>query len=166
MAKGEDKRIVTGVGMDAQDGTSSAAGAPFNRESMQQLRVTHTWEKYADRLTWGKGQCLAILDDGCDLADPVWQAELPWGRKVVAGYNSIDGNDDPTPVPPGYHGTSVGYPSSMNLDGMYGVAYNNAVAQVRCVRRVHLTGQEDDEATGRQFRELDLLAAVDHVFAP
>ena len=114
---------------------------PQNEANFAQMRVIDTWQEYAGRLTWGKGQCLAILDDGCDLTDPPWQVEMPWGRKVFATYNSIDGNDDPTPVPPGYHGTSVGYPSSLNHQGVHGVAYNDFVAHVRCVTIVHLDGQ-------------------------
>jgi len=117
--------------------------APYNAESFSQIRVIDTWRKYAGELTWGKGQCLAILDDGCDLSDPPWQVEMAWGRKVIATHNSIDGNDDPTPVPPGYHGTSVGYPSSLQHGGVNGIAYNNFVAQVRCVTIVHLQGQHE-----------------------
>lgn len=129
------------VGIDPQDEILSAEGSPYNAESFGQMRVTETWHKYKDTLTWGKGQCLAILDDGCVLSDPPWQVTMPWGPKVVATYNSIDDNDDPTPVPPGYHGTSVGYPSSMKHEGVHGVAFNNQVAQVRCVSVVHLDGQ-------------------------
>ncbi len=131
------------VGIDPQDVTRAESGVPYNAESFKQMRVVDTWHKYKDVLSWGKGQCLAILDDGCDVSVPAWQVQLPWGPKVVATYNSIDDNDDPTPVPPGYHGTTVGYPSSMNHDGMYGVAYQNAVAQVRCVRIVHLHQQDE-----------------------
>lgn len=119
----------------------SVPGTPHDRGSFAQMRVLDVWRQYADQLTWGRGQCLAILDDGCDLTDPAWQVEMPWGRKVIATHNSIDGNDDPTPVPPGYHGTSVGYPSSLNHEGVRGVAYDNHVAQVRCVTIVHLSGQ-------------------------
>ncbi len=131
------------VGIDPQDVGGAAEPTPYNTESFDQIRVLDTWRKYADNLTWGKGQCLAILDDGCDLCDPPWQVVMPWGKKVIATYNSIDGNDDPTPIPPGYHGTSVGYPSSMNHTGIHGVAYNNFVAQVRCVSKVHLKGQHE-----------------------
>jgi len=129
--------------IDPMDVASSAQRAPYNQVSFTQIRVLDTWRKYADELTWGKGQCLAILDDGCDLSDPPWQVRMPWGKKVIAAYNSIDGNDDPSPVPPGYHGTSVGYPSSIRHDGVCGVAYNNFVAQVRCVSEVHLDGQHE-----------------------
>jgi len=129
------------VGIDPQDVANSLEPTPHNTESFRQIRVIDAWCKYSDHLTWGKGQCLAILDDGCDLAAPPWQVEMPWGRKVIATYNSIDGNDDPSPVAPGYHGTSVGYPSSINHAGIRGVAYNNFVAHVRCVTTVHLQGQ-------------------------
>jgi len=109
--------------------------------------------KYAGVLSWGKGQALAILDDGCDLTVPEWKTTLPWGQpKVVAGYDSIDGDDDPTPVPPGYHGTSVGYPSSLYHTGKLGVAYNNSVIHVRAVTIVHLRKDESESmARGLQW---------------
>ena len=128
-------------GIDPQDSRETTAQGAYNQVSFAQMRVTETWLKYADVLTWGRGQCLAILDDGCDLSVPQWRVQMEWGPKVVATYNSIDSNDDPGPVPPGYHGTSVGYPSSINHEGVRGVAYNDSVAQVRCVSIVHLQGQ-------------------------
>lgn len=131
------------VGIDSQDTAQSLRATPYNAESFRQFRAIETWDVYADALTWGRGQCLAILDDGCDLTDPPWQVALPWGKKVIATYNSIDDNDDPTPVPPGYHGTSVGYPSSLKHKGVHGVAYNNFVAHVRCVSNVHLDAQHE-----------------------
>ncbi len=131
------------VGIDKQDVKKSETQVPFNKESFSQIKVLETWEKYAEKLSWGKGQCLAILDDGCDLSVPQWQVEMKWGPKVIATYNSIDDNNDPTPVPPGYHGTTVGNPSSLNYNGVLGVAYNNFVAHVRCVSQVHLQGQTE-----------------------
>jgi hypothetical protein len=122
--------------------TGSAKDPRFNAVDFDQMRVTDAWRKYGETLTWGRGQCLAILDDGCDLSSPAWQAVMPWGRKVAATWNSIDGNENCHPVPPGYHGTTVGHPSSMNLDGVRGVAYNNFVAHVRCVTVVHLRQDE------------------------
>ena len=129
-------------GIDPQTGSASSAVASYNVLSFEQIRVTAAWEKYEWVLTWGKGQCLAILDDGCDLSDPAWQAVMPWGKKVIATWNSIEGNENCHPVPPGYHGTTVGYPSSLNLNGVHGVAYNKFVAQVRCVTVVHLRQDE------------------------
>ena len=115
---------------------------PYEMQEFERLGVVKAWEKYKNRLSWGKGQCLAILDDGCDLNVPEWKVQLPWGKKVLATYNSIDQNEDPSPVPPGYHGTSVGYPSSLNYEGRHGVAFNNQVAQVRAVSVVHLRKDE------------------------
>lgn len=141
--------------VDPQTASQSAIGAPQDEESFRQMRVTDTWRRYHGVLTWGKGQCLAILDDGCVLDDPAWQAVMPWGPKVVATWNSMDGNADCRPVPPGYHGTSVGYPSSLNLNGVRGVAYNNSVAQVRCVTVVHL----HQEGTRSLAEEAQTMAA-------
>ena len=115
---------------------------PYEMQEFERLGVVKAWEKYKNRLSWGKGQCLAILDDGCDLNVPEWKVELPWGKKVLATYNSIDQNEDPSPVPPGYHGTTVGYPSSLNYEGKQGVAFNDQVAQVRAVTVVHLRKDE------------------------
>jgi hypothetical protein len=115
---------------------------PYNAEDFAALRVTEAWQKYGDRLTWGKGQCLAILDDGCDLKQPQWQAKLPWGPKVLVTYDAVDGDDDPAHVKPGYHGTTVGYPSSIYYQNTRGVAYHDYVAHVRSVSVVHLTKDE------------------------
>lgn len=116
--------------------------APYEATEMAHFRMPEVWKKYDGLLTWGKGQTLAVLDDGCDMTVPEWQSWLPWGRKVVATWNSIDHNADPTPGPLGYHGTSVGYPSSRNHGGIVGVAYNDFVAHVRSVSTVHLTDDE------------------------
>lgn len=117
-------------------------GKPFRETEFASLRVTDAWRKYGDRLTWGKGQCLAILDDGCDLSAPVWQVKMPWGPKVIATWDAVDGDEDPSHVPPGYHGTTVGYPSSQNFEGVLGVAFNNHVAHVRAITVVHLRKDE------------------------
>ncbi len=61
------------------------AGKPVSPVEFKHMRISDAWTKYDGVLTWGKGQCLAILDDGCDLNAPEWQANLPWGKKVVAG---------------------------------------------------------------------------------
>ena len=128
----------------AHDGISA-----YHEVNFERIGVQATWRKFGERLNWGRGQCLALLDDGCDLSDPPWQVIMPWGPKVVACYNSIENNADPTPVLPGYHGTSVGYPSSLYHDNIAGIAYNNAVAQVRCVTVVHLDGQGEAPTMAR-----------------
>ena len=126
-------------------GSRPGEARPYHEAAFAQMRVTDAWRKHGRRLVWGRGQCLAILDDGCDLTVPEWRVRMPWGPKVIAAWNSFDSNEDPTPVPPGYHGTSVGYPSSLNCNGVQGIAYNDFVAQVRCVTVVHLT--QDESAT-------------------
>lgn len=131
----------TDTGYSAQMFTHHNA-VPYDPADFAAMRVPEMWAKYDSLLTWGKGQTLAILDDGCNMAEPRWNTSLPWGRKVVATWNSIDGNEDPAPGPIGYHGTTVGYPSSLNADGVIGVAYNNFVAHVRSVSIVHLTQDE------------------------
>lgn len=136
-----------GGGSYAGAGKMFPPGEPHNMVTFTQMGVVQTWEKYDGILSWGKGQCLAILDDGCDLSNPAWQVEMPWGRKVIATWNSIDGNEDCHPVPPGYHGTTVGIPSSLNLNGVRGVAYNNFVAQIRGVSIVHLRKDESGTMT-------------------
>lgn len=130
-------------GIDRQEPARADGPAPYNAASFAQLRVLDAWNKYGDKLEWGRGQVLAILDDGCKLDEPAWQARLPWGPKVAATWNSIDGHADARPVPPGYHGTTVGYPSSLNHGGVRGVAYNNQVAHIRAVTIVHLKGRDE-----------------------
>jgi len=136
-------------GIDPRTGETGGRPVPYNAESFAQMRVVETWEKYDGVLTWGRGQTLAILDDGCDLSVPEWSADP---GKVAATWNSVDGNEDCSPVPPGYHGTSVGYPSSLNHDGVRGIAYDNRVAHVRCVSVVHLRRDESETlAAGLQW---------------
>jgi len=129
----------------ADAGKTPAEIVPYNAADFAAMRVTDAWKKYGDRLTWGRGQCLAILDDGCDLTKPQWQAKLPWGPKVLVNYDAVDGDDNPAHVKPGYHGTTVGYPSSLFYQNMRGVAYNDYVAHIRSVSVVHLT--KDETAT-------------------
>lgn len=121
---------------------------PYEPLDFDHFRATHAWRKHEHLLTFGRGQTLAILDDGCNLAVPQWNTRLPWGPKVIANWNSIDRNANPAPGPIGYHGTSVGWPSSINHDGVIGVAYNNHVIHVRCVSIVHLTRDESDTMAG------------------
>ena len=132
-------------------------GEPVSPVEFEQMRITQTWAKYDGVLTWGKGQCLAILDDGCDLKVPQWQVTLPWGKKVVAGYDVIDRDQDPSHVPPGYHGTTVGYPSSLNYGGKLGVAFNNQVAQIRTFRCL---GGRCKESISPEAVAPDIIAAL------
>ncbi len=109
---------------------------------LKRMGVADTWRKYQDVLSWGKGQSVALLDDGADPAIPQWNVQMPWGPKTLAGYDAVDQDNDPTAVPPGYHGSTIGYPSSLNWQGNRGVAYNDSVINVRAVTVVHLTKDE------------------------
>lgn len=147
------KPAAVNPGIDANTANTAAAGPqPYNEPNFRQLGVIEMWAKYQGVLTWGKGQTLAILDDGCKLQDPAWQARLPWGPKVVATWNSIDLNDDCHPQGTGYHGTTVGMPSSIYLPHVHGIAYHNQVAHVRAITVVHLTKDESQTlARGLQW---------------
>lgn len=125
--------------LSSASGDEGLPGEPFNPIEFKQMRVMDTWAKYADKLTFGKGQTLVVLDDGCDLTVPEWNTKLPWGApKVAAGWDSVDNDPDPTLVPPGYHGTGTGFPSSLNYNGRLGVAFNDQVIHLRGVKVVHL----------------------------
>lgn len=102
-------------------------------------RITEAWAVYADRLTFGRGQTLALLDDGCTLAKPEWQAIVAGLPKVRVTYDAVDGDNDPKHEGKGYHGTTIGIPSSVNYQGLRGVAYNNQLAIVRSLECCHGT---------------------------
>ena len=119
-----------------------AVDQPYAPTEFHQMGALDAWKKYEGVLTWGQGQCLAILDDGCNIKTPEWQVSLPWGKKVIATWNSMDHNENCSPVPSGNHGTTIGYPSSLYYGGKRGLAYNDFVAQVRCVSMVHLRKDE------------------------
>ena len=48
------------------------SGEPVEPQSFKHARITDAWEKYAKLLTFGKGQTLALVDDGCTLSMPEW----------------------------------------------------------------------------------------------
>lgn len=139
--------IVQGHEIDSAEQAIGGVRTPYNKEHFESVGVLKVWEKYDGVLSWGEGQTVAIVDDGCDLTVPEWQTVHSWGPKVRASWNVFEQNDDPTPVPPGYHGTSVGYPSSLCYNGLCGVAYNNQVAHVRACTIVHLPRIEGEDIT-------------------
>ena len=113
------------------------AGEPVEPVSFAHARVTDTWKAYADELTFGRGQTLALVDDGCDLSMPEWSNPLEGGPKVLVSYDSVDGDSDPKHEGRGYHGSTIGVPSSLNYNGKWGVAYNNQVAVIRALECCH-----------------------------
>lgn len=99
--------------------------------------ILAVWETYADVLTFGKGQTLALLDDGCTMSKPEWKAVIDGVPKVRVTYDAVDGDADPKHEGKGYHGSTIGIPSSVNRGGKRGVAYNNQIAIVRSLECCH-----------------------------
>ena len=93
---------------------------PADPPSFQHARVTDAWEAYRGRLTFGKGQTLALLDDGCKLTMPEWSKSDGDVPKVLVAYDSVDGDDNPQHEGRGYHGSTIGIPSSLNYQGKLG----------------------------------------------
>ncbi|MFT5466625.1 MAG: hypothetical protein ACI8UO_001725 [Verrucomicrobiales bacterium] len=107
-------------------------GVPAQPAEFKHAGILDVWEAYADRLTFGKGQTLALVDDGCKLEMPEWTAVMADGRpKVRVKFDAVDGDDDPKHEGRGYHGSTIGIPSSVNHGGKLGVAFNNQIAVVR-----------------------------------
>lgn len=148
--------IISGHEIDTPALALDGVRIPYNRTYFEPIGVLKVWEKYDGILSWGEGQALAIVDDGCDLSVPEWQTVHPWGPKVRAAWNAFQQNNDPTPVPPGYHGTSVGYPSSICYRGLCGVAYRNQTVQIRGCTIVHLPQIQGEDIT--LARALDWIA--------
>jgi hypothetical protein len=116
---------------------AAAAGEPVNPVEFERAGITATWRDFADRLSFGRGQTLALVDDGCDLSLPEWVAVPGETPKVLVSYDSVDGDDDPRHEGRGYHGSTIGIPSSLNHGGKWGVAYNNQVAVIRALECCH-----------------------------
>lgn len=114
-----------------------SAGEPISPREFEQMGITATWKKYAETLTFGRGQTLALVDDGCKLSMPQWQAKVDGVPKVRVTYDSVDGDTDPKHEGRGYHGSTIGIPSSVNYDGKLGVAFNNQVAIIRGLECCH-----------------------------
>lgn len=121
---------------------------PVEPVSFGHARVTDAWASYAGKLTFGKGQTLALLDDGCKLTMPEWSQSDGVTPKVLVSYNSVDKNDDPKHVGRGYHGSTIGIPSSLNYQGKRGVAYNNQLAVVRALECCHCNLMDSETLAG------------------
>lgn len=116
----------------------SSEAAPAQPTEFKHAGILKVWADYADRLSFGKGQTLALIDDGCKMSKPEWQVVMADGRpKVRVTHDAVDGDDDPKHEGRGYHGSTIGIPSSVNHDGKLGVAFNNQVAVIRGNEVVH-----------------------------
>jgi len=99
--------------------------------------IVRAWDEYKHKLTFGKAQTLALVDDGCRLSMPEWSKSAGDQPKVLVTYDSVDGDDDPKHEGRGYHGSTIGVPSSLNYGGKWGVAYNNQLAVIRALECCH-----------------------------
>jgi hypothetical protein len=109
-----------------------APGEAAQPNEFKHAGVLEVWNEQSGILSFGRGQTLALVDDGCNLSMPEWKAVMPDGRpKVLVTHDAVDGDDDPGHEGRGYHGSTVGIPSSVNHGGRWGVAYNNQVAVIR-----------------------------------
>ena len=114
-----------------------SAGEPTAPIAFKQAGILEAWEAYGHQLTFGKGQTLALVDDGCKLSMPEWSQSEGDQPKVLVAYDSVDGDDNPQHEGRGYHGSTIGVPSSLNYGGKWGVAYNNQVAVIRALECCH-----------------------------
>ena len=113
------------------------AGEPVEPIPFKQAGIIDAWQAYAGKLTFGEGQTLALVDDGCKLSMPEWSTPVGDRLKVLVSYDSVDGDDDPKHEGKGYHGSTIGIPSSLNFQGKWGVAYNDQVAVIRALECCH-----------------------------
>lgn len=113
------------------------AREPADPAAFKHARVLDVWESYSNKLSFGRGQTLALLDDGCKLSMPEWSLSDGDVPKVRISYDSVDGDNDPKHEGRGYHGSTIGIPSSVNYKGKRGVAFNNQVAVVRALECCH-----------------------------
>ncbi len=123
---------------------SAPAAEPVAPREFEHAGVIAAWDAYADRLTFGRGQTLALVDDGCDLTRPEWTASDGETPKVLVTYDAVDGDDDPRHEGRGYHGTTIGIPSSLNHDGKRGVAFNDQLAVIRALECCHCNIRDGD----------------------
>lgn len=137
------ERMIALTGIAVLAGTLHA-GEPVQPAGFKQAGIIAAWEKYGDRLTFGKGQTLALVDDGCNLSMPEWSHSDGDQPKVLVTYDSVDGDDNPKHEGRGYHGSTIGIPSSLNYGGKWGVAYNDQLAVIRGLECCHCKTSDAD----------------------
>lgn len=124
------------------------AGEPTQPAGFEHAGILQAWEKYGEQLTFGKGQTLALVDDGCDLSMPEWSKSGGDQPKVLVTYDSVDGDDNPKHEGRGYHGSTIGIPSSLNYGGKWGVAYNDQLAVIRGLECCHCKTSDGETLAG------------------
>ena len=132
---------------------AASRSQPAQPREFAHAGILKVWRAYADRLSFGRGQTLALIDDGCRMTRPEWQAVMPDGRpKVRVTHDAVDGDADPMHEGRGYHGSTIGIPSSVNHQGRRGVAYDNQVAIIRGNERVHCSIKDSRASLARALQ--------------
>lgn len=122
-------------------------GEPAQSAEFKHAGVLEVWNDFAAQLSFGRGQTLALVDDGCKMSMPEWTAVMPDGRpKVLVTHDAVDGDDNPQHEGRGYHGSTIGIPSSVNHGGKLGVAYNNQLAVIRGNECCHCSIEDSRES--------------------
>lgn len=120
------------VSIDATS-TPYASAAPINAANLQQVRQTHP------NLT-GAGYSIAVLDTGVDYNHPSLGGGFGPGKKVIAGYNFVDGTVSgysssipvgPNPMDENGHGTNVAGIAAAKDSFYYGVASDANIIALR-----------------------------------
>ena len=124
------------------------ADEPAQPVGFERAGIIRAWDIYQHRLTFGKGQTLALVDDGCKLSMPEWSRSDGDQPKVLVTYDSVDGDIDPQHEGRGYHGSTIGIPSSVNYGGKRGVAYNDQVAVIRALECCHCNVSDGKTVAG------------------
>ncbi|NBS90051.1 hypothetical protein EBS67_08625, partial [bacterium] len=59
------------------------AAEPILPVEFRLTRITDSWQKYSTILSFGRGQTLALVDDGCKLSMPEWNTKDEGRPKVL-----------------------------------------------------------------------------------
>lgn len=103
------------------------AGQPVQPRPFQHAGIVKAWSTYKHKLTFGKGQTLALVDDGCKLSMPEWSHSAGDQPKVLVAYDSVDGDDDPKHE--GKHSNTIRFSEHLIAD-KYAYAYGIAAADL------------------------------------
>jgi len=125
------------VSIAAEQSEPQAKIQPAQSPGFEHARITEAWKTYEGVLTFGRGQTLALLDDGCKPEMPQWKVVIDGLPKTRVRYDAVDNDDDASHEGRGYHGSTIGNPSSLNYGGKRGVAFNNQIAIVRSLECCH-----------------------------
>ena len=97
---------------------------PAQPKEFEHAGILEAWGVYADRLSFGQGQTLALVDDGCRMEMAEWRAIMPGGvPKVRVTHDAVDGDDDPKHEGRGYHGSTLVRRSSSKVQASAGCSY-------------------------------------------